>query len=131
MSSAPCAMPTACAPIVGRVWSSVASAVLKPVPFGAGHVDTGPKADSRFEGASLFWRHERLHRTVLRDYEVRRASFEHARAALEARATRETWAEHRQAIPDWTHRAEATPSRRLPKLFDMWWRRQSVKDGIL
>ncbi len=31
-SSAPCAIPTACAPIVGRVWSSVASAVLKPVP---------------------------------------------------------------------------------------------------
>src|SRR5262245_30072043 len=31
-SSAPCAMPTACAPIVGLVWSRVASAVLKPVP---------------------------------------------------------------------------------------------------
>jgi hypothetical protein len=31
-SSAPCAMPTAWAPMVGRVWSSVASAVLKPVP---------------------------------------------------------------------------------------------------
>ena len=30
-SSAPCAIPTACAPIVGRVWSSVANAVLKPV----------------------------------------------------------------------------------------------------
>ncbi len=31
-SSAPWAIPTACAPIVGRVWSRVASAVLKPVP---------------------------------------------------------------------------------------------------
>src|SRR5690349_580691 len=31
-SSAPCAIPTACAPMVGRVWSSVASAVLNPVP---------------------------------------------------------------------------------------------------
>src|ERR1700694_4758352 len=31
-SSAPCAMPTAWAPIVGRVWSRVARAVLKPVP---------------------------------------------------------------------------------------------------
>ena len=31
-SSAPWAMPTACAPMVGRVWSSVASAVLNPVP---------------------------------------------------------------------------------------------------
>ena len=31
-SSAPWAMPTACAPIVGRVWSRLASAVLKPVP---------------------------------------------------------------------------------------------------
>src|SRR5262249_2379913 len=30
--SAPWAMPTAWAPIVGRVWSSVASAVLNPVP---------------------------------------------------------------------------------------------------
>src|SRR5579875_48354 len=31
-SNAPCAIPTACAPIVGRVWSNVASAVLNPVP---------------------------------------------------------------------------------------------------
>ncbi len=31
-SSAPCAIPTACAPMVGRVWSSVCSAVLNPVP---------------------------------------------------------------------------------------------------
>src|SRR5581483_781581 len=31
-STAPCAMPTACAPIVGRVWSSVRRAVLNPVP---------------------------------------------------------------------------------------------------
>ena len=31
-SSAPWAIPTACAPIVGRVWSRVASAVLNPVP---------------------------------------------------------------------------------------------------
>ena len=31
-SKAPCAMPTACAPIVGRVWSRLASAVLNPLP---------------------------------------------------------------------------------------------------
>src|ERR1700760_1199353 len=31
-STAPCAMPTAWAPMVGRVWSSVANAVLNPVP---------------------------------------------------------------------------------------------------
>src|SRR5699024_5436641 len=31
-SNAPWAMPSACAPIVGRVWSSVASAVFSPVP---------------------------------------------------------------------------------------------------
>jgi hypothetical protein len=31
-SSAPWAMPTACAPIVERVWSRVRSAVLRPVP---------------------------------------------------------------------------------------------------
>lgn len=116
------------------VWLTGTSApclsVLKPVPFGTGLVDTGPPPNAHFEGASLFWRGERLHRTVLRDYEIRRASFEPARAELEARATRETWSEHRHVVLDWTRRAEATPPHRRPKLFDMWWRRQSSKDGI-
>ena len=45
-------------------------------------LDTGPPPNAHSEGASLFWRGERLHRTVLRDYEVRRAAFEPARAEL-------------------------------------------------
>lgn len=61
--------------------------VLKPVPLGQGPVDTGPLPDTAgFDGASLFWRAERLHRVVLRDYEARRAAFETERAALEAHA---------------------------------------------
>ena len=54
-SSAPCAMPTAWAPMVSRVWSRVRSAVLKPVPSSptsreAGSDAAAMKTRARLEG---------------------------------------------------------------------------------
>lgn len=137
-----------------RHWLTATSApclsVLKEVPLGRGHVHTGPapSADG-FDGSSLFWRHERLHRLVLRDYELRRALFEEDRARLEARATRSAgddaslsteestvaFAEHREAVDAWTARVEsavrAAPWRpRMPRPFDLWWSIQSRRDGM-
>lgn len=110
--------------------------VLKPVPLGGALVDTGPAPRARgSDEQSLFWRSERLHRAVLRDYERRRATFEAERAELEARArtatdAAEIWREHRERVRDWTSRAVAAPTSRRPSAFDLYWRLQSFRDGV-
>jgi hypothetical protein len=122
--------------------SAPCMSVLKPVPLGRGAVDTGPPPPpSGADEASLFWRHERLHRAVLRDHDARRPSFEAERAALEARAlapeagasaeaASAIWCAHREAIGAWTEQASrVTPTRRA-RPFDLFWRVQSFRDGI-
>lgn len=113
--------------------------VLKPVPLDGGDVALGPAAHPNlYDGASLFWRNERLHRTVLRAYDERRATFERERAALEARALATTtpqeastvWREHRERVLDWTERASAIAPTRRARPFDVYWRLQSLRDGV-
>jgi secernin len=119
--------------------SSPCLGVLKPVPLGGDLVDTGPAPrPSGADGESLFWRHERLHRRVLRDYEARSAALEPRRAALEersleastARAASEAWAEHREAALEWADDAARTRPTRRAWLFDAYWRVQSLRDGL-
>lgn len=116
--------------------------VLKPVPLGLGSIDTGPTP--RAEGsdrASLFWRSERLHRVTLRGYEARRSAFEPERAALEVRAldpaacasaasASALWAEHREVVGGWAERASRVAPGRGPRPFDLFWKAQSLRDGI-
>lgn len=125
-----------------RAWLTGTSApclsVFKPVPLGRGPVDVGPAPRAEgYDDASLFWRSERLHRAVLRDDAPRRASFEQARQALEARAlsaepaeASDVWRAHREATSDWARRALATPPRRRARPFDLFWRVQSFRDGV-
>ena len=113
--------------------------VMKPVPLGRGPVDTGPPPRvAGFDGASLWWRAERLHRAVLVDYERRRAVFDDERAELEARALPVTdaraagdlWREHRERVVDWTAAVGRRPPPRRPRAFDAFWRLQSWRDGV-
>lgn len=114
--------------------------VLKPVPLGAGAVDTGPAPRaSGYDGESLFWRSERLHRAVLRDYDARRATFDGERIALEARL-RDTasaadasdgWREHRERVQEWTRRASKVRATRGVRPFDVFWKVQSLRDGVV
>lgn len=115
--------------------------VLKPVPLGRGPVATGPAPSARgWDGESLFWRAERLHRIVLRDHAARRAAFEDDRAALEARAlslaspspeeASALFEAHREAAPRWAARAAGVAPRRAPRAFDLYWRAQSIRDGV-
>jgi hypothetical protein len=114
--------------------------VFKPVPLGKGKVDTGPAP--RIEGyddASLFWRHERLHRAVLQAYDRRRASFEGERVMFETKVLAETspsaerasemFAEHRERVRAW-HDTAIASGRRLPSVAAAWWRLQSRRDGV-
>lgn len=91
-----------------------------------------------FDGASLWWRAERLHREVLKDYERRRAAFEEERRDMEERAETTTtyasdvWREHRERVAVWTDRVARMPTRALSRLrvFDAWWKLQSRRDGV-
>jgi dipeptidase len=114
--------------------------VLKQVPLGGAVVDTGPAPSvAGYDGASLFWRAERLHRVVLRDYDARRATFEDERRSLEARAiagaptadgASAIWSEHRERVVEWNARASASAPVRASRVFDAWWRIQSRRDGV-
>lgn len=129
-----------------RQWLTGTSApclsVLKEVPLTKGPVDTGPLPSATgFDAASLWWRSERLHRAVLRDYEARRATFDGERQKLEARALRDpsqdpsrtasdVWNEHRESVVAWAERAARLPASKRARAFDAWWSLQSRRDHI-
>ncbi len=48
--------------------SAPCTSVFKPLWFDAGVPDTGPRPGREYDAASLWWRHEDLHRSTLRDY---------------------------------------------------------------
>lgn len=63
--------------------------IFKPVFFGpgwtgAGRPDFGPAPGDAFDARTRWWRHERLHRAVLRNYPERLAAFAGERDRLEA-----------------------------------------------
>jgi secernin len=53
--------------------------------LGLGLPPHGPTPTDRFDGETLWWRHERLHRRMLRDFAPALAAIEAERDALEAR----------------------------------------------
>lgn len=117
------------------------TSVFKPVWMDAGLPDLGPSPTAQYDAATLWWRHEALHREVLRDYETRMALFreeqdalereflagaaEVARASAEERAafSAQCFARADEALARWTERVRATPPRgRLPFLYAQAWR---------
>jgi hypothetical protein len=73
-----------------RHWATATAApctsVFKPVRIDR-PVDLGPAPTDRADDASLWWRHERLHRLALADIEASVARFSADRDRLEARWT--------------------------------------------
>jgi dipeptidase len=63
--------------------SAPCSSIFKPVWLDSGLPDQGPSPAGRYDGASLWWRHEVLHRELLRDYPARHAAYRDERDALE------------------------------------------------
>jgi dipeptidase len=60
------------------------TSLFKPVWIDAGVPDTDPEPDGQFDAASLFWRHEQVHRLTLIDYPERIKLYARERDALEA-----------------------------------------------
>ncbi len=61
------------------------ASIFKPVWLGDELPDTGPAPTGEYDAATLFWRHEALHRATLRDYAPRLALYRDERDALERR----------------------------------------------
>jgi len=70
--------------------SATCTGIFKPVYLdGAGLPDLGPEPTGTYDPKSLWWRHERLHREVIRDYPTRLALYQPERDELEGAFLRE------------------------------------------
>lgn len=84
--------------------SAPCTSIFKPLWLGTDLPDTGPQPSGTYDEASLFWRHEVLHRATLRDYAMRLPLYADERDALEkqfvagAMACREAPLEERAAF---------------------------------
>jgi secernin len=123
--------------------SSPCLSVFKPVVMGSDLLFSGASPGEGYDGESLFWRHERLHRLVLKNYEPLKQLFNDARLALEAGFgssnpneysnlyCNETWERHRQILPEWLRLvAKELPNDAKFSLFDRYWRQQEKLDGM-
>ena len=140
-------------PALPTTWVTGTSApctgIFKPVWLEAGLPDMGPALTAEYDPATLWWRHERLHRAVLENYSERSAVYRAERDALEeafladtkrlVAQQREMPAEDRrvtlaalsaqcfaradEATEAWTERVrEVTKRRTLPLLYSIAWR---------
>ena len=64
--------------------SAPCTGLFKPVLFATGLPPQGPAPSGRFGGETLWWRHERLHRAMLREFKAGLAAIEGERDAVEA-----------------------------------------------
>ncbi|MCB9567669.1 MAG: C69 family dipeptidase [Myxococcales bacterium] len=126
-----------------KIWMTGTSApclsVFKPVALGADNLAGLPAAGDEPDGESLWWRHERLHRLTILDYDARRATFEAERARLEASiwdaeaddaaACAALWEAHRQAIPGWCE-AAASVGRPHRRPFHLYWAGKARAAGV-
>jgi len=125
------------------------TSLFKPVWLDAPLPDMGPTPTDKYDDASLYWRHERLHRLTLRNYPALLARYRDARDALERRfltealamadapaeqrATyaRECFATASEAEARWTEAVRtADVGRRERWLHRVAWRRWNREAGI-
>ncbi len=100
-------------------------------------VDLGPAPGDRDDGTSLWWRHERLHRRVMRDPESLGELFLGERDAIEASWLRappsspEAFSEGDRRLAAWTARVEgASVTDRRPRHVRRYWRRRDEGSGL-
>ncbi|HDQ73256.1 MAG TPA: hypothetical protein ENN19_14360 [Chloroflexi bacterium] len=131
--------------------------VFKPVYLAGGLSDLGPEPTGTYDPDSLWWAHERLHRTVIRRYEARLLAYVDERDALEAEFqsaaaelaerveelstteqgealaafTADCFERTAEAIEIWRERVLAIPvGRSWPRLFDLAWNGFNQRAGF-
>jgi len=100
-------------------------------------LDLGPWPSDLFDDATLWWRHELLHRAVLRDPPTLLALLAAERKAVEARwqATppepADAFAEAERYLEDWTRRVAGVPaSDTRPPWVRRYWRLRDRRSGL-
>ncbi len=127
--------------------SAPCTGVFKPVWFGTSPLpDLGPTPGGRFNADSLWWHHERLHRSVLLDFPVRIHAYREERDALEgeffdkaghvppgkeSELTGTAFATAREATDRWIERVRSLPVQGgVWRGYRRYWRRQNRKAGV-
>ncbi len=127
--------------------SAPCTGVFKPVWFGPEPLpDMGPVPEGTFRPDALWWRHEKLHRSVLLDFPSRLNAYEEERKALEKSffeesvvvspegrwdLTRRAFARAAEATHRWTEQVRKLPVRsRARSFYRRYWRLQNRKAGI-
>jgi secernin len=129
--------------------SAPCTGIFKPVWIDSGLPNVGPEPKAEYDGSTLWWRHESLHRAVLGDYAARLALYQPERDALEAEFERgeadlrtQSAAERRafsaecfnqatQATMRWTEQVQNAPAQsRTPALFRGAWAKFSKQARV-
>lgn len=114
--------------------SAPCTSIFKPVWMDAGLPDVGPAPEGTYQEAALFWRHELLHREILRDFSSRLAIIQPEQDALEEdffrrvqavgssveerrSLTAACFAEAARAEARWTERVRAAPIQHTPAFY--------------
>ena len=115
--------------------SAPCTGLFKPVRV-AEPLELGPAPTDRADPASLWWRHERLHRQVMRDPERLGALFLPERDAVERRWIESppepaaAFAEADRLLTEWTSRVEAEQARdKRPRWVRGYWHRRERRAG--
>jgi len=123
------------------------TAIFKPVRFGENMLPPiGPAPTGTYDHESLWWHHEKLHRSVLLDHANRLGSYCGARDDLEnlwvdragaatddecGELTREAFRQSLRKTDEWTHQVQSLPVARQNKwTYRHYWRRQNTRAAI-
>ncbi|MHB8054002.1 MAG: C69 family dipeptidase [Candidatus Aminicenantales bacterium] len=123
------------------------TSIFKPIWFGENALPGfGQEPGERFEAKALWWRHERFHRTILRDYGNRLKEFrpdrdEREKALLENAGripagertgfTARAFAEADHWTAEWLERVRNLPVRSNPgRIFRSFWKKQNRAVGL-
>lgn len=127
--------------------SAPCTGVFKPFYLGAGDIPAqGEPVTGTADGSSLWWRHERLHRAVLRNYGSRLATYQDERDEMETEFLERSWSTAHEergefmrecfdradaALEEWLSRVKDVPARGWTRpLFRRRWRKQNEHAGL-
>lgn len=120
--------------------SGVCTSVFKPVWFEGGLPEL-PRPGKRYDPATMWWRHELLHRETLANYPERQPAYAKLRDDLEAQFrerptgdraafTRECFAQSEAAEQQWLQSIRAIPATDNPWLYERAWRKWDELAGM-
>ena len=125
------------------VWATGTSApctgVFKPIQFeGVVLPDLGPELTGKYDPNSHWWRHEKLHRSLLNDFPARLSTFRQKRDELETK-----WLESLQDISEsfelvsdleeeWLEKISEMPIEgKLKRNYRRYWKKQNSNVGLI